>query len=588
MMTNQITGVDRAGRGLRFGRAIREGRCAAVRIGSRSHISWAVPALLVALVLVGRDAPALGQTQEPAAANPAEPAAANPAEPASDKQGVSQRYRFLERYSAKEDPTKPELLTQYQVGFRETIKVTREKPQGAPDQDHVSSQCIYTERVAKLAKGGFVTEVVRHYDKVNFKTSLDIPRYKTKLLEGLTVLYRQQPRSLPQVVCLTPDRQLRQQEYIGVVQESFLPTLASILPRKPGRVGDTWPVPREAASALLGENPDDEDYDLTAEILEIRKNGSDPSMVAVIGVKGQLVVSEGPSGINAKLQFTFLPSEVTAPPRARAETTKENASGTPASPGGRVEAAVDAKGYISKISMAQEITVPLPGNDGRLKQNVRRDLVLERKVVQAGELAVLLEVPSPEPEANESNSWLIYDDPQGRFHLLHPQELRVANSYPDGGIDLLDRRPDGQDAIQVGLNAKTGDPQRDRLAADPIQEKKQLEDEWKRRGEKVVPGPSGWLPEADWSQFKRKVFRIEAALIPATDGSSSIERIYLDRYLVQFTRNEVLKVTAMTTRDPHVQFRETAESIIKSFEFGPSESSLPAAPTRAPTAARPR
>src|SRR5271157_5102699 len=231
MMTNQITGVDRAGRGLRFGRAIREGRCAAVRIGSRSHISWAVPALLVA--------PALGQTQEPAAANPAEPAAANPAEPASDKQGVSQRYRFLERYSAKEDPTKPELLTQYQVGFRETIKVTREKPQGAPDQDHVSSQCIYTERVAKLAKGGFVTEVVRHYDKVNFKTSLDIPRYKTKLLEGLTVLYRQQPRSLPQVVCLTPDRQLRQQEYIGVVQESFLPTLASILPRKTGR----WATP---------------------------------------------------------------------------------------------------------------------------------------------------------------------------------------------------------------------------------------------------------------------------------------------------------------------------------------------------------
>jgi len=307
-------------------------------------------------------------------------------------------------------------------------------------------------------------------------------------------------------------------------------------------------------------------------------------------VKGQLVVSEGPSGINAKLQFTFLPSEVTAPPRARAdgETTKEKASGTPASPGGRVEAAIDAKGYISKVSMAQEITAPLPGNDGRLKQNIRRDLVLERKVVQAGELTVLLEVPSPEPAADVKNSWLIYDDPLGRFHLLHPQELRVANSYPDGGIDLLDRRPDGQDAIQVSLNSKTGDPQRDRLAADPIQEKKQLEDEWKRRGEKVVPGPSGWLPEADWSQFKRKVFRIEAALIPATDGSSSIERIYLDRYLVQFTRNEVLKLTAMTTRDPHVQFRETAELIIKSFEFGPSESSLPAAPTRAPTTPRPR
>ncbi|HWT83580.1 MAG TPA: hypothetical protein VN648_32830, partial [Candidatus Methylomirabilis sp.] len=209
MMTNQITGVDCAGRSLRFGRAIRGGRCAVVRFGSQSHATSAVLALLVVLVLVGRDEPALGQTQEPAAANPAEPAL--------DKQDVSQRYRFLERYGATDDPTRPELLVQYQVGFRETIKVTREKPQGAPDQDHVSSHCIYTERVAKLAKGGFVTEVIRHYDKVDFKTSLDIPRYKTKLLEGLTVLYRQQPRSLPQVVCLTPNRQLRQQEYIGVV-----------------------------------------------------------------------------------------------------------------------------------------------------------------------------------------------------------------------------------------------------------------------------------------------------------------------------------------------------------------------------------
>ncbi len=578
MMTNQITGADVAGRSRRLGRSTRQGRRPAVRIGSQSPVASAVVALLVALVLVVRDKPALGQTQEPAAANPAEPAA--------EKQDVSQRYRFLERYSATDDPTKPELLTQYQVAFRETIKVTREKPQGAPDQDHASTQCIYTERVAKLAKGVLVTEVVRHYDKVNSKTSLDIPRYKTKPLEGLTVLYRLLPRSLPQVVCLTPGRQLRQQEYIGVVQESFLPALASILPLKPGRVGDTWPVPREAAWALLGETPTDEDYDLTAEILEVRKSGAGPSMVAVIAVKGQVVVPGGPSGINAQLQFTFLPSEGTAPSRARTdgETTKDQAPGAPAGPGGRVEGGIDAKGYISKASLAQEISVPLPGNDGRFKQTIRLVRVLERRPVgQAGEVAVPLEAPNPEVVANVSNSWLIYDDPQGRFHLLHPQELRVANSYPDGGIDLLDRRPDGQDAIQVGLNAKTGDPQRDRLAADPIQEKKQLEDEWKRRGEKVVPGPSGWLPEADWSQFKRKVFRIEAALIPATDGSSSIERIYLDRYLVQFTRNEVLKLTAMTTRDPHVQFRDSAESIIRHFEFGPSELSLPSAPTRVPT-----
>ncbi len=575
MMTNQLTGVDRAGRSLRFGRAIRDGRCAAIGIGSQSRVTSAVLALLVALALVGRDEPALGQTQEPAAANPAEPAA--------DRQGVSQRYRFLERYSAKEDPTRPELLTQYQIGYRETVKVTREKSQGAPDQDHVSTQCIYTERVAQLAKGGFVTDVVRHYDKVNLKTSLDMPRYKTKLLEGLTVLFRLQPRSLPQVVCLTSNRQFRQQEYILVVQQAFLPTLASILPRKPGRVGDTWPAPREAASALLGETPNDEDYDLTAEILEVRKNGSGPALVAVIGVKGQVVVSEGPSRIGAKLQFTFLPAEAAAPPRARAdgETTQEKAFGTPASPGGHVEAAIDAKGYISKISMAQEITVPLPENDGRLKQNVRRDLVLERHVGQPGDVIALLEVPSPEPVANESNSGLIYDDPQGRFHLLYPQQLHVARAYPEGGIDLVDRRPDGRDVIQISLVAKTQDPQRDRLAADPIQVKKQLEDQWKQRGEKVVPGPSGELAKAEWSPLKREVYRIEAALIPEAAQAAS-GRIYLDHYIVKFARNEVLVVEAITTRESQLQFRDSAELIIKSFEFGPSASSLPAAPKRVP------
>jgi hypothetical protein len=577
MMTNQLIGVDRAGRSHRLGRVIRGGLCLAVRIGSESEVRTAVGALLVtvALALVGCDKLALGQTQEPSPANPAELAA--------EKQDLSQRYHFLEHYSATDDPTKPESLTQYQVGIRENIKVTREKPQGAPDHDNASTQCIYTERVTKLARGGTVTEVIRHYDKVNSKTSLAIPHYKTKPLEGLVILYRKETRSLPQVLCLTPGRQLRQQEYIGVVEEPFLPVLANILPRKPGRVGDTWPVPREAAWALLGEEPTDEGYDLNAEILEVRKNKAGSSMVAVIAVKGQVVIPQGPSGINALLQFTFQPSESTAPSGARtgAERTKDQDPGTLAT-GGRAEAAVDAKGYISKVSLAQEVIESLPGNDGRLRQMVRLERVLERRPdEQAGGVAGLLEVPTPDPIANVSNSWLIYDDPQGRFHLLHPQELRV-DGYPDGGIDLLDRRPDGRDVITIGLQAKTQDPQRDAAVSDPNQVKKQLEDQWKQRGEKVVPGPSAWLPEAEWSPLKRKVYRIEAALIPESDRLPASGRIYLDHYIVQFMRNEVLTVAAMTTRDAHAQFRETAESIIKSFEFGPSDSSLPAAPTRVP------
>jgi hypothetical protein len=94
-----------------------------------------------------------------------------------------------------------------------------------------------------------------------------------------------------------------------------------------------------------------------------------------------------------------------------------------------------------------------------------------------------------------------------------------------------------------------------------------------------------WLPEAEWTPLKRKVYRIEAALIPDKSDSPAPAggRIYLDYYVVQFARNQIMKVTAMTTRDPHLKFREMAEDIIKSFDFGPSDGS--AASASAPTAA---
>ncbi len=193
--------------------------CARCKFASAFVIS------LLSLCFVARAEWASGQTQEPAAANAEEAAA--------DKQDLSQRFRFLERYSPNEEPPRPELLVQYQVGFRESVKLTREVPQGAPERTEVSSQGIYTERVAKLAKGATVAEVVRRYDKFNIKTTQPMPRYKTKLLEGLNFLLRVQPHSLLQVICLTEKRQLRRQEYILVTQEAFLPAMASILPLKP-------------------------------------------------------------------------------------------------------------------------------------------------------------------------------------------------------------------------------------------------------------------------------------------------------------------------------------------------------------------
>jgi hypothetical protein len=202
---------------------------------------------------------------------------------------------------------------------------------------------------------------------------------------------------------------------------------------------------------------------------------------------------------------------------------------------------------------------------------VRRVLLTERrKFDPASPNTAAIVAPNPVPEPNIDNSWLIYDDPKGRFHFTFPQELHVNSELADdNGVTLLEPPQTGRDVIELRLVPKTGNAQADRLAADPAQEKKQLENLWRDSGQKVVAGTSGWLNDAEWARLGRKVYRIEAAMIEeAAGGGRSNDRLYTDRYIVQFTRNEALKVWAMTNREPHVEFRDKAESVIKSFQFG--------------------
>jgi hypothetical protein len=516
---------------------------------------------------------------------PAQEPAAKAADQQGDAQALSMHYRFSERYT--DDPAKPDLLSQYQVASRDTVKVTTDKPQGAPEQNETVLHTIYTERVAKMAKEGQVSSMVRRYDKANFKTTVQIRPYKKKMLEGLTILYTLQRRPTPQVLCLTGGP-LRDTEYLVISQQAFLPVVATILPRQPARVGDTWVVPHAAAWALLGSPPSDEDYSLMGEVLEVRKNPQGTSMTALLEVKGQCVVKQGPSGINAHIQFTFEPS-VPQPafPRGRSDVeaaTKEQPSTKEAGPDKRAKGLIDAHGYVSRVSLAQEVVQVQPESNGRLKETVHRVLVIERrKLAQPEGTAAALEVPKPPPAPSVENSWLIYDDPQGKFHLNFPQELVVYKGVPGIGVALSDPRPDSGDMVQLELIPRSGDPERDRVEADWQQDRKKVEDGWKKKGQKYLPGPAGELPAADWSPLKRKVYRFEFALIPPDETEApQKKRLYMDRYIVLFTRNETLKVTAWTFSDPHIEFRDRAEAIIKNFSFGPSENSLPAAPTPAP------
>ncbi|WP_240911518.1 hypothetical protein [Paludisphaera soli] len=512
---------------------------------------------------------AAGAASRPSSAQtpPADPPAVDDAvvEDASrgEVQPLSLRYRFAERYIETPDPAHPEWLTQYQVGVREKVKVVREKPQGAPDRAETSLQTIYTERVMKSNPSRVATDVVRRYDRAVVSTTLPMRRefQNPRLLEQLSLWYRLQPGKAVELYNLTDGRVLRQIEFDRIVKNPFLPQLATLLPTTPRRVGDVWPVPRSSTAALLGETPLEEDYQIDAELVDVRTTAPEAgTMTAVFGIKGQLNLIEGPIALNARVHFTF-------------PTPKPAQPGAP-QPKGQA-GVVDAEGWISEIRMAEVMTTPLPDDEtDRLNQTQTRELIVARRVgpSEIGPEASLPLVAPGAPPQDEAHTWVTYDDPEGRFHLAHPQGLRIARAYPEGGVDLVDRRFDGQDVVSVALAAKSGDAARDRLVADPQEQRKALVEQWRSQGQEVLMGDSGWLKEEVWGPLNRKVYRIEAALKPAGDAPVVRgNRIYLDRYIVQFTRNQTLIVTAMTTRDPHVPFRDQVEALIKSFTFGPSE-----------------
>ena len=127
--------------------------------------------------------------------------AANPADQPGEAQPLSLRYHFSERYSDKEDPQKPEVLTQYRVASRDTVSQVTEKPQGC-------SRSGREERAVNLHRAGgegsrkaWLSTVVRRYDLVNFKTTVPIRPVKTKRLEGMTIFYHLQNQVVPSRSC---------------------------------------------------------------------------------------------------------------------------------------------------------------------------------------------------------------------------------------------------------------------------------------------------------------------------------------------------------------------------------------------------
>ncbi len=365
-----------------------------------------------------------------------------------------------------------------------------------------------------------MTSAVRRYDKFQMDEVGAESTPQGPVLRGAHDLVQAPARpDGPLILNLTDDRPLREFEYSRLTTQVFMPRLTALLPPTPRLVADTWPIPARAIQSLVGEMPSPEDYDMTGTLVEVRKAGAGPALTAVIGISGQMNL---PSYRRQLAQCTdsALFSTRSRPFRQRRLRGRlARSSDTPASKSGRrpEEGIVNARGYISRVLMAWKATNLLPDEEARLKQTRTYELQMERRLAPptndaGGGPKEALTIPVPLPTATEANSWLLYQDPMERFHLLHPQELALNAGMSDlNNIHLVDQdQGQGKDAFILKLNPAVQDPQAERKFRDVGEFQRAIADHWAKLKLETLPGPAGWLPEADWAPLK--VYRKELAV----------------------------------------------------------------------------
>lgn len=517
------------------------------RAETRSAVAWSV--VVLALVSLLPTSPA--QAQPPRSARDE-----NPLAPAPEQVGdLTSRYKLVERYTTTPEKAEAGDVGQYRVAIRDVLKVISEKSQGTPERKETSVQTIFTERPVLVNSTGVVTDTIRHYEAFRVSPApAGLKPSAAKPLDGLTVWEKLLPGGNPLLISLTKNRGLTETESSINARVVFMPALAAALPALPSRVGDRWRIPKSASMALLGERAMQGDS-LTGTLIDVRKGAEGGEMSAIIGVTGHALMppNGADTALNARITFRF-----SAP-------AKGNGPGFSTGP-------IEARGRITELRLAKSSTAGIPGSNGRLKRTFTHELILQRPLADPGAPIALVDEPKPTTE----NSWLRYDDPQGRFTFRHPQELQVDTRMPlEDSVQLVEITAGGfpDKVFTLQLQPKTGKPDVDRNNLDPEFHIKTLAEEWSKKRQEVIRGPSGWLPEADWQASKLKVYRIEAAFkIGGASGASSkdAQRVFFDYYLVLTSQNESLAVTSMTADDPPLPYRNEVESILRTIQLGPA------------------
>jgi hypothetical protein len=515
-------------------------------------------AAAVLLVLVASGLQLIRASRAAQAPAPSAPPGSKPPAEGRFVANLATRYHLVERYSTTEDRLRPELIAQYRVALRETIKTVTDNVRGAPTRSEGGEQTIYSERPAEVSDRAAVTAVVRRYETFRLTTG-KTPAKASSVhpLEGMTIWYEPEAREVDRrVLCLTAGRPILDSEYAVISRQVFLPALAAnVLPPMPRQIGESWDLSPLAVKSLVGEPPFQGGV-VAAKLAEIRNDAKPGRLVAVITLTGKVVVPTGEAAVNAQLLFSFATPAAPAPGAEKAE--------------GNDEGTVEAWGAITELRLAVAKTAVLTVEKTRLRRVQTNELILGRQLATT---APPLPLPSAPPTPTEANSWLTYVDPRGRFHFQHSQDFRpIPPQTEDDVVQLYAPKPMGADEVSFEIIAKTGDPQTDAQNRDPEFHRKNLKAQWLKDQISVTQGFYGWLPKADWEPLNLEVYRIEAAVTPVERGiQGTSRRIFADYYLVLPSRNEALFVESRTFGENPVRFSKTVEAMLKTFRFGTPE-----------------
>ena len=477
-----------------------------------------VPAEAGSAPLAGQDAPA--------------PALGNDAD-----RDLTTKFKFREQYSETEQPG---YLCQYDVAFRETLRISSETGQAAPQVQKVVRSARYTERPLQVTEidRQVIASVLRRYMLAEVDPDPFSKQGSPHLMEELSISIADPTAVSPRMVSLSPGRPLREQEYRFVQNNPFTPAMGLMVPNTGLHLKQTWNLSRTAISALMGEQATGS---LEGKLVEIIPDPADSRRESArIDIQGKVQTAAGPTMVRAVCTFVFQVPEVD--PTAVVQAT------------GNVP--VEAIGGLTKVRLTAVTSMPATANSSGGER--QRELILERRLVSTEPALAPPEFPL---ETTVENSWLLYADPELRYHFQHPQDFKLELSSLGETADHFTLvREFGKTPDLIALTYLDGEQPKPEVVFKPMLER------YRELGFEILPGALKRLPAEEWGDYA-EVYRVEAVLTPPVGTGAPVAsqggRVHFDGYVVLFNKNAALTATLYTAREDVAVLRNMVEQIPK-------------------------